>query len=195
MAIKQTILNRAENQVRQQLFGGLLLGVAGLMIMTTLGWSYAYDANTNMTFNITGGAFTIVNAPTTIVFPSLPFSTAANNTANNEVDGLTVTDYRGTSTAWTVSAQANNFNDGSHDIPASKMNLYAEVGALTNIAEADTNQVANGTNGTLNGSVTVFNGSTGASGIFQYDNGFINLVINGTEATGDYGAILTFTLA
>jgi len=55
MATKQTILHRAENQVRQQLFGGILLAVAGLMIMTTLGWVRADADQTNLTFNVTAG--------------------------------------------------------------------------------------------------------------------------------------------
>lgn len=196
MVSKQIILHRAENQVRQQLFGGILLAVAGLMVMTTFGLVKAVGDLTNMTFNVTAGGFTLVNAPNSMAFPSLPFGTAANNSADQEIDGLTATDYRGSATAWTVSANANNFKAGTNDIPASKLNLYAELGAFTNVENADTNQVANGTNGTLNGSgITLFNGSAAASGVFQYDNGKVNLVINGTEITGDYAATLVYTLA
>ena len=196
MAIKQTILHRAENQVRQQLFGGILLAVAGLMIMTTFGLVKAVGDLTNMTFNVTAGAFTLVNAPISMAFASQAYGTANNITGNEQIDGLVATDYRGNATAWTVTVNANDFNEGTYNIPASQLNCYAEEGDITNLENGDVTKVAVGTNGTLNdGGITLFNGSTAASGKFTYDNGFINLVVDGTDNSGDYGATLVYTLA
>ncbi len=194
MVTKQTILNRAENQVRQQLFGGILLAVAGLMIMTTFGGVYSAVTNTNMTFNVTAGAFTLVNSPASMAFASQAFGVGNNITGNEQIDGLVATDYRGNSAVWGVAATASNFT--GDEILASALNLYAEAGIISNLQNADTNQVAVGTNGTLDGAgITLFNGSTAASGRFNYDNGFVNLTVDGTDPTGDYTAILTFTLS
>ncbi len=197
MASKQTILYKAENQVRQQLFGGILLAVAGLMVITTFGGLYAGTVNnTALTFNVTSGAFTIVNAPASMAFAAQPFGTPNNITGNEYINGLTVTDYRGTSTTWGVVATATNFNASGNIINSDRLNCYAEAGNITNVANADVTQVANGTNGTLNDTgIVVFNGSNDASGVFQYDDGFINLTVDGTEVTGDYTAVLTFTLS
>lgn len=195
MVPKQTILNKAENQVRQQLFGGILLAVAGLMIMTTLGWVNAAATNTNMTFNITSGAFTIVNAPESMAFASQSFGTPANILGNEEVDGLTIRDYRGNAQPWTVAMSANNFDAGGNIINANRLNGYASNGAITNVENGDTNRTAKGSSGFLNNTgITLLNGSTQASGVFRYDNGVVRLTVDGTEIVGTYGAILTYTL-
>ena len=195
MAIKQTILHRAENQVRQQLFGGILLAVAGLMIMTTLGWVKADDI-TNLTFNVTAGSFTIVNVPNSMAFASQAYGTANNILGNEEIDGATVTDYRGNSTAWTVAVNANTLTSGSDTILPNKLNAYAENGVVSNVENGLTNKVAKGTNGTLNNAgITLINGSTQASGIFQYDNGVVRLTVGTTQAAGTYGAIMVYTLS
>ncbi|MFA5967590.1 MAG: hypothetical protein WC805_03745 [Patescibacteria group bacterium] len=194
MATKQTILNRAENQVRQQLFGGILLAVAGLMIMTTFGLVKAVGDVTNLSFNVTAGSFTLENAPLAINFASQAFGIGNNITGDTEIDGLVATDYRGNSQAWGVTINSSNFT--GDEIAASALNCYAEAGIISNLQNADTNQVAKGTNGTLDRTgITLFNGSTAASGRFNYDNGFINLTVDGTDPAGAYTATLVYTLA
>lgn len=196
MVPKQTILNKAENQVRQQLFGGLLLAVAGLMIMTTLGWVRAVDDLTNLTFNVTGGNFSIVNAPNSMAFASQVFGVNNNILGNENITGLTVKDYRGTYSCWVVAVNANNFTAGTNIILANKLNAYAANGAITNVESGDTNYTAKGTSGFLNNAgITLLNGSTQASGVFRYDNGLIRLTINGAEAVGDYTTVSIYTLS
>ncbi|MBU1092073.1 hypothetical protein KJ836_00070, partial [Patescibacteria group bacterium] len=81
-------------------------------------------------------------------------------------------------------------------IGADRMNAYAEAGMISNIENGDTTYTSNWTNGTLNdGGITLLNGSTQANGIFQYDNGKINLTVWSTDASGTYQAILTYTLS
>jgi len=197
------LIKKAENQVRQQLIGGLMLIVAGLMLINTFvgfpKWAKADSDVTNLTFNITAGSFTIVNVPNSMTFPAQAYGTATEITGNEEMDGVTVTDYRGNAMNWTVALNSNDLTDktdSNFTIGADRMNAYAEAGMISNIENGDTTYTSNWTNGTLNdGGITLLNGSTQANGIFQYDNGKINLTVWSTDASGTYQAILTYTLS
>jgi len=197
------LIKKAENQVRQQLIGGLMLMVAGLMIINTFvglpKWAKADSDVTNLTFNITAGSFTIVNVPNSMAFPTQPYGTANVITGNQEMDGVTVTDYRGNAQAWTVAINSNaltDTTDANFTLGANRMNAYAEAGIISNIENGTTAYTSVGTNGLLNdGGITLLNGSTQANGIFQYDNGKINLAVWSTDASGTYQAVLTYTLS
>lgn len=193
--MEKSILYRIENQVRQQLFGAVTLLVLGLMLANSFGIVRSQTTDqTNLSFNITAGSFYIMNAPNAINFPAQGFGTGANITGNEQIDGVTVKDYRGNSQAWVVACNGNDFDA---TLPASDINLFSNAGAITNVENGDTNQVAVGAGtGNLTGAgATLFNGSTAASGVFQYDNGFLNLHVDGTEAAGTYTAIMVYTLA
>ena len=193
--MEKAILYRIENQVRQQLLGAVTLLVLGLMLANSFGivWGQTTD-QTNLSFNVTAGSFILVNAPNAINFPAQAFGVSNNITGNEEIDGPTVKDYRGNSQAWTVACNGNNF---SADLPATDINLFANAGAITNIENGDTNEVAVGAGtGNLGASgATLFNGSTAASGVFQYNNGFLNLHVDGDEAAASYTAIMVYTLS
>lgn len=197
----KVIIKRIENQIRQQLFGTLVLMMVGLMLFNSFGLVKANDDNTNLTFNVTAGDWSLVNAPNSIAFPSRTYgSGAAENTGNEEIDGPTVTDYRGSSTIWGVTVNANNLAAGTNSIHANKITVYPNVPAdnshFTNVQNFDIDQVTFGSSGTLNDAgSTLFNASTAGSGIVQYDNGFLNLTTAGTEAQGAYTAIMFYTLA
>jgi len=198
--MKNTIIQKAENRLRQQLFGTLVLVVTGLMLLNSFGLVKAVDNQTNLTFNVTAGTFSIVNTPAAIAFASQAFGVANNITGNEEIDGPTVTDYRGNSQAWTVTVNANDFDAGGNIIYANKLSVYPNVPAnnshFTNVENFDIDQVTFGSAGNIaNAGVTLFNASTSGSGIVQYDNGFLNLVISGSETQGDYSAIMFYTLA
>lgn len=196
------LIKKAENQVRQQLFGGILLAVAGLMIVNTFisfpTWkTHAAADNTNLTFNVTAGTFSIDNVITSIAFASQTYGFSATNLlGNNTIDSLAVTDYRGNAQAWSVVVNANNFSDGTNTISVANLKVWPGNGAVANVENFDTNQVAKGTNNAaLSGAgANLLNGSTAASGIMRYDNGILRLTLAGTESAGVYGAVATFTL-
>lgn len=196
------LIKQAENQVKQQLIGGLVLLTTGLMLINTFigfpKWASAVTDITNLTFNVTGGSLAISNAPVSMAFPTHSFGYSGQNAGNEDIDGLTINDYRGTSTAWTVALNSNGLTDTSNSnlvILANKLNAYAEAGIISNVENGDTTRTAKGTNGTLNNAgITLLNGSTQALGVFQYDNGKVNLTLGGTESTGTYAGILTYTL-
>ncbi|MFA5270352.1 MAG: WxL domain-containing protein [Patescibacteria group bacterium] len=192
--MEKSILKKAENQVRQQLFGGLALVVAALMIANVLGWVQAATDVTNLTFNVTAGSFSIDNVPNAIAFPDIAFGVDNSNVVGTpEIDGVAITDYRGNATAWTVAVSANDFSDGTNTIPADQLSV--KNGTKRNIDNCDTNRLALGSNGTLNDTgTTIINGSTQASGISGFDNGFLSLNVLGSENAGTYGAVVTYTL-
>lgn len=195
--MKLSIIQRAENQVRQQLFGGILLIVAGWMVSISLGWAEAGNNNAiAITFTATAGTFSIDNVTTSMAFAAQVYGAANNILGNSKINSLAVTDYRGNAQAWTVAVNANNLSDGTHNIIANKLNCYAANGTVTNLQNGLTNKVAKGTSGTLNGSgITLVNGSSAASGIFQYDDGVVRLTVNGHESSGNYASTMVYTLS
>ncbi|MBN2585271.1 WxL domain-containing protein [Patescibacteria group bacterium] len=191
----KTILKKAENQVRQQLFGGLALLVAALMVANISGLVRAETDVTNITFNVNAGSFSIDNVPTAMTFPLMNFGESNSaHVAAPEMDGMAITDYRGNATAWSVAVTANNLVSGTDEISSAMISIAN--GDVQNIENLDTNYVAVGSNGTLDGAgTTLVNGSTQASGITGCDNAALTLNIEGTEAAGAYGAIVTYTLS
>jgi len=192
-----TILKKAENQVRQQLFGGLALLVATLMIGNALGVVHAVGDNTNVSFNVSGGAFTLTNAPTAVNFPAMNFG--ESDTAHvgaPETDNLIITDYRGTSTIWNVTVNATEMNNTTADAVIAANKLSIKNGDKGNNANADTNRVAITSNGTLNGTGTsLANGSTQASGVFDLGNAAFTLNVLGNEAATEYTGTIVYTVA
>ena len=191
-----TILKKAENQVRQQLFGGLALLVAALMIGNTLGVVWADTDLTNVSFNVNAGAFTIVNAPEGVNFPMMNYGESNSaHVGDTETDGVEITDLRGSGTEWNVAVSANNMQAGTNIISASRLKI-TNNGTIRNISAGDTNRVAlMSGDGPLNdGGSTILNGSTQASGAFGYDNSEFLLNVTGTDAAGVYTGIATFTL-
>lgn len=198
----KVLIKKAENQVRQQLVGGLMLMVVGLMIINTfVGFpSLVKAANTdvlNLSFVVTAGTFSIDNVTTSIAFASQGYGVANNVVGNSNIDTLAVTDYRGSSTAWSVVVNANDFSDGTNIISATGLKVWPQNGVVTNVENAVTTRVGRGTNNTaISGAGTgLINGANNASGIFRYDNGVLRLTLSGTEAAGTYGATATFTLS
>lgn len=193
--MENVLLHRIENQVRQRLFGITTLLVLGLMLANSFGLVRAQTTDlTNLSFNVTAGSFYIMNAPNAINFTAQSFGVGNNITGDPEIDNVAVKDYRGNNTAWDVTCNGNDF-DAS--LPASDINLFSNAGTVINVENGDVNRVKVGAGtGNLTGSgASLFNGSTQASGVFRYDNGFLNLHVDGDEAAGSYTAIMVYTLS
>jgi lipopolysaccharide export LptBFGC system permease protein LptF len=196
----KVLIKKAENQVRQQLFGGVVLGVLGLMLAVTFGniniKVKAADNAVNLTFNVTAGAFTLASLTTDIAWPSVTYNTVnATHGANAGLDNIVVTDHRGNATAWTLTAAANNFAAGTNDISKAQITLHIANGTITN-DEGDFNFVTKGANANLASARNVMSGNASATGIYNYDlpNTGVRLNVVGNEAAGDYTAVLTLTL-
>jgi len=194
--MERAILYRIENQVRQQLFGAVTLLVLGLMLANSFGIVRSQTSdNTNLSFNVTAGDFYIMNAPNAINFTAQAFGVSNNITGVPEIDGVTVKDYRGNSAAWDVTCNGlNNFDDTY--LPSNEINLFSNAGTVFNVENGDTNQVAVGAGtGNLGGAGSILlNGSTAAAGVFRYDNGFLNLHVDGDEPADTYTAVMVYTL-
>lgn len=194
------IIKRAEQKIRQKLFGGIVLFVTLLMLANTFGWVKAGTTmDANVTFNITSGTFSIANGPTQVRFGSNSYGYSGQVSATDKANTVAVTDYRGTSADWSVAVNANDLSDGSHTIYANKIKLYQDVpetgGHLTNVENCTTSRITLGTNGNIaNNGVTLMNTSS-SPGIVRYDNGYFNLTLGGAESAGIYGAKIIFTLS
>lgn len=118
------------------------------------------------------------------------------SSAPPDLDGVKVTDYRGNVQAWGVVVNAANLVNGSNEIGANKLTLFANQIAFYNVENFTTTYMNRGQNGTLNSTgFSMVNGSTQASGIVQFDNGFVNFLYNGTDPAGTYTSILYLTLS
>lgn len=190
------IIKRAERKARQSIFGGVLLLVTVLMLVNTFGWVWGAVTNANVTFNIDAGSFTISNGPTEVRFGNISFGQSGNIKSANEVDDMQVTDYRGNAQAWGVVVNAANLTAGSNELNTDKIALFANQIIFTNVESFTTSYMNRGANGAINGTgFSMVNGSTQASGIVQFDNGFFNLTHNGSEVAGTYTGVIQFTLS
>lgn len=197
--MKNTILiQKAENQVRQQLISYLSVLVILVMVINAFigfpGWLKAATDQTNLSLNIGAGSFSISNAPTSIEFAAQTYGLGNNFQGNSEVDGLTVMDWRGNSQAWTVAVNSNNFHV---TLPASDLTFNVQSLAKTNINTFEVGELnLQGTNFTLNDAGgTLMNASTAGSGVVQVDNGAIRMHTDGNEPAGTYTAVMTYTLS
>ena len=189
------IIKRAEQKIRQNIFGGVLLLVTVLMLANTFGWVWEAVTNANVTFNIDAGSFSIDNGPSAVRFGNQNFGASGNVKSADEVDNQRVTDYRGNAQAWGVVVNAANLTAGSNEIDSNKIALFANQITFSNVQNFTTSRMNRGANGTLNGSgFSMVNGSTQASGIVQFDDGFFNLTYTGAEAAGSYTGVIKFTL-
>ena len=190
------MLANIENRVRQQLFGMISLFVVGLMVLNSLGLLvYGATNQTNLTFNVASGAFTIANVPTQMSFAGQTYGTGNNVTGNVQVDLVAVTDYRGTGSAWSAVVNANDLSDGTNTIYANKLKLYQDVnGVLTNVENCTTSRVLLGSNGNLANAGVILMNTSSSPGIIRYDNGYFNLTLGGSESAGQYAAKIIFTL-
>lgn len=198
MDIRDTsIIKRAENRIRQQLFGMLALIVSGLMVMNSFGLFVSADSDlTNLSFNVAAGSFTIANITTVMNFAGQNYGVANTVAGNQAVEQGAVTDYRGNAQSWTVAAASTNLTNGANEIDADRLTLYTTSATLTNIENSTTAYTAMGSTGTLNDTgMTLMNGSTQASGIIQFDAGSISLDFWSTDQAGDYTAVVTYTLS
>lgn len=191
------IIKRVENLIKQQLFGGFLLMMTGIMIMNSLGYIDLVQAgnqnDTNISINITSGTFSVDNAPAQMNFAEQTYPTTNHVLCNQEFDNIAVTDYRGTDTAWTLTINATSLNGATYNILATKMtidNTNAVVAGATN------SHVNIGPNSTLNnGGATMINGTTQASGINTYSNGELYLNLDGSPSADIYTGTIYYTLA
>jgi hypothetical protein len=192
------IIKRAEHKVRQQIFGGVVMFVCALMVLNTFNLLGALAGNTinaDVTFNITSGDMQLTNGPVGVTFGSNSYGASGTIQSANKASNVVAQDYRGTGTAWVVSVNANDLSDGTNTIYANKLTIYQSGGTLTNIQNCTTSRIGLGATDSLESSgATLMNGSTQASGIVQYDNGYFNLTLGGAESAGVYGGKIIFTI-
>lgn len=75
------IIRRAEQKLRQHIFGGVVVTVALLMVLNSLGLLVVKADNQleiNMTVAIDSGTFTITDGPTGITFANQSYGVGSN---------------------------------------------------------------------------------------------------------------------
>ena len=192
----KVIIKRAENLIKEQLFGGFIIVATVVMIMNSLGYVNLVQAgnqnNTNLSINITSGTFSVDNAEAQMNFTDQTYPTTNYVECNQEFDNIAVTDQRGTDTAWVLSVNSTSMTGGTYNILSTK--LHIENNAATVIGTTH-NHVTIGANSTLDGAGgTMMNGTTQASGINTYHNGKLFLNLDGSPSADDYTGTIHYTL-
>ena len=190
------IIKRAEDLVKQQLFGGFMLVMAVVMVANSLGYIDFVQAgnvnNTNMSINITSGGLAVDNAPDQMDFATQTYPSTNYVECNEEFNNIAVTDQRGTDTAWDLAINATSLTGSTYNILADKLTIENNDAVVLGTTNAN---IVIGPNSTLNdGGATMMNGTTQASGINTYWNGKLFLNLDGTPGTDDYTGTIYYTV-
>lgn len=196
--IKKYALKQIEGRLRADLMVGLSFTFLFLMVF---GGALKVSAVTsNLAQNIIAGTLSVVMNNTDIGFTDVTFNLAAQNSEVNLSNSLRVTDARGNSAGWNVSAVANNLQSGTDQINSEQLvwllNNY-KVHTITN-GGTDNNGIANGAGngvGLKNAQRILIASSGNGTGIFQMNNTTLRLTIPAAQAAGTYTAVLTVTIA
>jgi len=189
-------INQEIKTIKERIYSLLILSLLFLMLFTSLNVSLAANVTTNLAVNIVAGTLD-TTAPTSFGWPNATAGQASNQQGN--LNNVQVTDYRGNSGGWSLTATANNLAAGTN-----VLNTYARVkvspGNITNLNSSNiTNVTAGSANQSLGSdagnAVNVMTASSGyGAGAFQLDNTVMNLTVQSGDAQGSYTAVLTLTV-
>ncbi|MBZ9577878.1 WxL domain-containing protein [Patescibacteria group bacterium] len=185
--------------IKERIYSLLILSILFGMLFTSLNVATASNQDTtNLAVNITTGSLDTAAENTDFDWPDATAGQASNQQEN--MNNIQVTDYRGNSGGWSLTATANNLEAGTNIL-----NTYARAktspGDVTNLNSSDNTGVTAGSDNQALGSnatnaVNMMTASAGnGAGAFQLDNTVMNLSIEAGDAAGDYTAVLTLTVS
>lgn len=199
MKNKNLLLEKARSLVTQQIWGGVVLALAGWMILNVLGigiWA-ANNGNSALNLAVSGGAMEILNAPADLPFTSGTAGTPSNQTAN--LNGVTVRDFRASPTAWDAVGVANTMvgqTNPNYIVPSPSIKWWPGAATVTNVETFDNvNNITKGTNNqTLNTNRNLMSSTWSKTGAVRIDNVITNVTLNGSESAQTYLSTLTMTV-
>lgn len=184
-----------------------LTAAAGLLALSSISATHAATTTGGATsIALTGGALSIGNG-TPNNFNTVALNGFNQSTSTSFSNTLDVTDARGGSNGWSVTAQATQFSTGGaspNTLPTSSLAMATPSSVacpITSKCSASTASVStfNPAGGTLDGgsAVTILSTGSGnsARGIYQFTLGGLTLSIPGDAYAGTYSSTLTFTVA
>jgi len=188
-------INQEIRTIKQQIIASLILSFMFVMIFATVGTSMAADTmNTNLAQNITAGVLS-VDIPSSLEWADIAIPATATN-SSAELDGVTVSDNRGTFAAWDLKIYglANLIaGDASVNNLDIENRLYVTPGDVDvdgyNVSAGGAFMMAN--NGTTQSTYMTCSGAGfGASNI---ENTTFNIRVEPSDPAGDYTTTVTFT--
>ena len=202
LQLKNTNMSQVKKEIKtikERIYSLLVLSLLLGMLFTSLNVATASNQDTtNLAVTITVGSLDTTAENTDFDWPAATAGQASNQQEN--MNNIQVTDYRGNSGGWSLTATANNLEAGTNIL-----NTYARVkagpGDVTNLNESDITGVTAGSAdqslGSESGNAVNMMTATAdnGAGAFQLDNTVMNLSIEAGDAAGDYTAVLTLTVS
>jgi hypothetical protein len=195
-------MSKVKNEIKiikERIFSLLILSLFFLMLFTSLNVTMATNtANTSLAANIVNGTLDIAASPASFGWNNTTAGQASNQL--NNVNNIQVTDYRGNTGGWSLTATANNLTAGTN-----VLNTFARVkvspGTVTNINGSNITGVSDGSDNQVLGpssgnavNMMTATASNGA-GAFQLDATLMNLTVQVSDIAGSYTATMILTVS
>lgn len=188
-------VNQEIKTIKEQIVAVLILFFMFVMIFSTVNVGFAANvANTNLAQNILAGTLDM-SAPGNLNFTNVILN-GSNQNSNTNLNSVQVTDYRGgDGDGWNLTLYAeNNLTAGTNNI---------DIEARLNVAPGD---VSCDDGCTVGSNFMMPNNSGGAAvlmnaevnngtGVSNIDNSLFKLLIESGDSTGDYTAVMVFTVS
>lgn len=191
------VLRKVQAKVTQQIYGGLILLVVGLMWFNSQAGVFAGLTNTiDTNIVITAGTLALLNGDTALQFEDVA---VGGGTASNVLDNHVVSDLRGAANSyWSVRVNGSNLNSGgdANTILASTIKVYPGNATITNVATWDGTKIGIGEGndveiGTLR---NIFNSTYNAPMTVRINGLRFDVPVPGTIPAGTYSGTFLLTL-
>ncbi len=138
------VLHKVQAKVTQQIYGGLILLVVGLMWFNSQAGVFAgLTNNIDTNIGVTAGALSLSNGDIALAFAAVGVGSGA--TGNNVLSNHVVSDLRGAANSyWSVRVNASNMNSGTNSILASTIKVHPGNATISNVATWDGTKIGIG---------------------------------------------------
>lgn len=195
------VLRKAQARITQQIYGGAILLLAGLMWFNSQNFTFAGDNNVISTnLNIKSGTLELVNVGTSLKFADI--TAGVGGTSLNDLSNTVVRDFRGSGNQyWSIRVNSSNMNSAgdANSIHAYNVQIWPGNATISNldggtmggsVGKGEGNAV------TLNILRNIFNSTYNASGAIIINGLRFGVTAPATLPAGVYsGGILMSVLA
>ena len=190
------VLHKVQARVTQQIYGGLILLVVGLMWFNSQAGVFAgLTNNINTNIGVTAGDLSLSNGEVALAFN--PVAVGSGGIGNNILSNHVVSDLRGAANSyWSLRVNASNMNSGTNSILASTIKVFPGNATMGNVATWDDTKVGIGEGndieiGTLR---NIFNSTYNAPMAVRFNGIKFTVPVPAVFPAGEYTGKFVLTL-
>jgi len=178
--------------IKKQIISVLILFFMFVMIFSTINVGWAAENDTNLAQNITAGSLGMAS-PGNLNFTNIALTDSQQN-SNTNLNGVNVTDYRGSAAGWNLTVYADNLVAGTNNIDVTaRLNVTPGQVSSDDEAAAGSPFMMPNDSGSA---VTLMNAAPdNGTGLSNITNSVFMLNIESTDLVGTYTATMTFTVS